>query len=78
MKGDKTMSKSDKDYVYDRLIDAQGIIDDLVEYMEDDDTYEEEDSGNLVEDLISHSFLFVAWVVVWIILQATFTLIKQL
>ena len=49
MKGDKTMSKSDKDYVYDSLIDAQGIIDDLVEYMEDDDTYEEEDKGDKLD-----------------------------
>jgi len=78
MKGDKTMSKSDKDYVYDSLIDIQATVDDLVEYMEADDGYEEEDSGNWVEDLISHWFLFVVWAVVWIILQATFTLIKQL
>ena len=44
MKGDKTINKSDKDYVYDSLIDIQATVDDLVEYMEDDDTYEEDDN----------------------------------
>lgn len=79
MKGDKTMSKSDKDYVYDSLIDAQGIIDDLVEYMEDDDTYEEEDgnSRSIWEEIIEFVFLFWGWVLVWIILQATFTLLPN-
>ena len=52
MKGDETMSKSDKDYVYDRLVDAQGIIDDLVEYMEDDDTYEEENRGGVIACIV--------------------------
>lgn len=80
MKGDKTMRKSDKDYVYDSLIDAQGIIDDLVEYMEDDDTYEEEDENwrNIWGEIAEFIFQFWWWVVVWIVLQATFTLIKQL
>ena len=41
---DKTMDKSDKDYVYDSLIDIQATVDDLVEYMEDDDSYEEEEN----------------------------------
>lgn len=51
MKGDKTIDKSDKDYVFDSLIECQeiadniaAIVDDLVEYMEDDDTYDEEDN----------------------------------
>ena len=68
------MSKSDKDYVYDSLIDVQGIIDDLVEYMEDDDGYEEEDnnSRNIWEEIAEFIFLFWWWVVAWIVLQATF------
>lgn len=79
MKGDKTMSKSDKDYVYDSLIDAQGIIDDLVEYMEADDTYEEEDkdSRNIRWEIAEFIFLFWWWVVTWIVLQATFTLLPN-
>lgn len=79
MRGDKTMSKSDKDYVYDSLIDAQGVIDDLVEYMEDDDTYEEEGdkSSSIWEEIIEFVFLFWGWVLVWIVLQATFTLLPN-
>ena len=78
--GDKTMSKPDKDYVYDSLVDAQGIIDDLVEYMEDDDIYEEDGWSwrSFWEELCEFIFLFWWWVVIWIVLQATFTLIKQL
>lgn len=73
------MSKSDKDYVYDNLIDVQGIIDDLVEYMEDDDTYEEEDknSRNIWEEIAEFIFLFWWWVVTWIVLQATFTFLPN-
>lgn len=80
MKWDKTISKSDKDYVYDSLIDIQATVDDLVEYMEADDTYEEEDknSRNIWEEIIEFVFLFWGWVLVWIILQATFNLLKQL
>lgn len=78
MKWDKTMSKSDKDYVYDSLIDAQRIIDDLVEYMEDDDTYEEEDNKrNIWEEIAEFIFLFWLWVATWITLQATFTILPN-
>lgn len=70
------MSKSDKDYVYDSLIDAQGIIDDLVEYMEDDDTYEEEDKGDKL-DIALWVFWFFMWIVAGIALQATFTFLPD-
>lgn len=86
MKGDKTIDKSDKDYVFDSLIECQeiadniaAIVDDLVEYMEDDDTYDEEDNKrNIWEELVEFLFLFWWWVLVWIILQATFNLLQQL
>ena len=78
MKGYKTISKSDKDYVYDSLIDAQGIIDDLVEYMEDDETYEEDDNKrDIWEEIIEFVLLFWGWALAWIMLQATFTLLPN-
>lgn len=79
MKGDKTMPKSDKDYVYDSLIDIQATVDDLVEYMEDDDSYEEEENKrNIWEEIVEFLFLFWWWVLSWIVLQATFNLLQQL
>lgn len=75
MNWDKTMSKSDKDYVYDSLIDAQGIIDDLVEYMEADDTYEEDKGDKL--DIALWVFCFFMGIVAGIALQATFTLLPN-
>jgi len=59
----KELKQTDRDYIYDRLIDVQWIVDDLVEQMWEDEVDEDE----IKKEERNITFSIIIWFVLWII-----------
>lgn len=59
----KDLKQTDRDYIYDRLIDVQWIVDDLVEQMWEDEVDEDE----IKKEERNITFSITIWFVLWII-----------
>jgi len=59
----KNLKQTDRDYIYDRLIDVQWIVDDLVEQMWEDEVDEDE----IKKEERNITFCITIWFVLWII-----------
>ena len=60
----KTLKQTDRDYIYDNLIDVQWIVDDLVERMWED----EDDEDARKKEQKNEAFAFIVWFVLWILM----------
>lgn len=58
----KKLKQTDRDYIYDNLIDVQWIVDDLVEKMWEDEVDEDEIKKREKDE----AFVFIMWFVFWI------------